>query len=250
MSNPLQDFQDALIIQRVAAAAKRKAPAKKAPSKKEVSKPELVNVGKKESDALDILRNSVGDAISDLKKEMDYVKEKISDFVEDRRDDENPEKPSDEMSYPTGDAVSIPQGDLFKGVDHLGDVLELNERITKEFDLTKAVQAFAKQLDIDKDPREDPKAMDKALGLLEKAEKAVPKTLTSPGTLGKLRECFEFMAQAINTLSKNSIKVPAIPNAIEPEDPRQLGFGFSASVALREFKAALDHLQAVRTGCE
>ena len=65
-----------------------------------------------------------------------------------------------------------------------------------------------------------------------KARELAPLSLPGPGSLAKLQKCFDEIALGANLLfDEKSIKAPKIPKALEPDDPRQLGFGFTASAS-------------------
>ena len=241
MTNLLRDFQDTLLTERLAAAARKRAP-KKAPTKVP-SKPVILDVVKREGVALNYLRENVISAIGTLESGIelseDYVrlleKERKQDKAEaEARSQKLPVSDADfEKSLETKRYVDLSTvydvySSLHKGFDYLADTLEINEQVTRETELTKAVKDFSKLLDREKDPKEDPKAASEAIGLLSQVKADLPDRLTSPSTLGKFRDCCKLVVDAINAISKNNLKAPKIPNALDEENPLQLGFGFTA----------------------
>ena len=58
MANLLSDFQDTLLAERVAAAARKRAP-RKAPANKVPSKPVILDVGSRERRSLEYLRDNI-----------------------------------------------------------------------------------------------------------------------------------------------------------------------------------------------
>ena len=204
---------------------------------------EVVNISQTEERALQYLKDNLYYALGNLetnRKEVEERKEqqerdRKQDLAESKRSgvpplvtDEQFKKKMEELEYPDGSLVDDMYNFIYKGLDHLATILESNEWVTREGDLTQAVKGFAKLFYTDKPVRKEPKALSEATGALYRAHAAVPTSLSSPSTLGKLRECFELLAEATNTVSMNNLKAPKIPNALDAEDPRQLGFGFAA----------------------
>jgi hypothetical protein len=122
--------------------------------------------------------------------------------------------------------------DFFKkGLEHLVSRLEDHAPITQEVELFKAVQAFLNKLP--KDAGEWPEGKGEKLfkdveSAITEAVVKIPTGLSKPSELGKLRQTLEAIADAMKLMTGKSIQVPKIPNALDPADPRQLGFGFTA----------------------
>lgn len=241
MTNLLRDFQDALLTERLAAAARKRVP-KKSPTKVPL-KPVILDVVKREGVALNYLRESIISAIGTLESAIesteDYIKLLEREHKQDKDEaaargqnlpvsDADFEKSLETKRYADLSTVYDVYNSLYKGFDYLADTLEINEQVTREADLTKVVRDFSKLLDKEKDPKEDPKAAREAIGLLSQAKADLPDRLTSPSTLGKFRDCCKLVADAINAISKNNLKAPKIPNALDEENPMQLGFEFTA----------------------
>jgi predicted component of type VI protein secretion system len=222
-----------------AAAAKKRTPAKKNPP----SKPEVLDVVQREGRALQYLKDNLAYAVKNLADEQDRINELVDTLESERKEDKlraetsgqpllvNDAQFEKELNSKKCAGISIVYETydfIYKGLDHLADTLDTNEQITRETELTKVVKDFAKLFNTEKDPKEDPKALSEATGALWTAQKNLPTSLTSPSTLGRFRDCCGLMADAINALSKNNIKAPKVPNAMDEEDPRQLGFGFTA----------------------
>jgi hypothetical protein len=246
MTNLLRDFQDTLLTERLAAAARKRAP-KKAPTKVP-SKPVILDVVKREGVALNYLRENILSAIGTLEGGVEDAEDHIKLLEKERREDKAEaeahgkklpvsdsefEKSIEKRRYPDLSIVYDVYSSLYKGFDYLADTLETNEQVTRETELTKVVRDFSKLLNNEKDPKDDPKAASEAIGLLSRVKTDLPDRLTSPSTLGGFRDCCKLIADAINAISKNNLKAPKIPNALDEENPMQLGFGFNARHYIR-----------------
>jgi hypothetical protein len=241
MTNLLCDFQDTLLTERLAAAARKRAP-KKVPTKVP-SKPVILDVVKREGVALNYLRENIISAIGTLENGVELAEDYIKLLEKERKQDKAEaeakgqklpvsdsdfEKSLETKRYTDLSTVYDVYSSLHKGFDYLADTLEINEQVTRETELTKIVKDFSKLLDREKDPKEDPKAASEAIGFLSQVKADLPDRLTSPSTLGKFRDCCKLVVDAINAISKNNLKAPKIPNALDEENPLQLGFGFTA----------------------
>jgi len=259
MANLLSDFQDILLAERVAAAARKRAP-KKAPAKIP-SKPVILDVVKREKTALQYLRDTIFSVTVSLRNEKEYIEEVVKTLEKERAGDKAEaevkgmkllvsdtdfEKELEQKKSVSMSVVYDIYNSLHKSLDYLADTLDINEQVTRETELTKAVKDFAKLFDSEKSPKDDPEAISEALGLFHRVESDLPDSLTSPSKLGKFRDCCKLMADAINVLSKNNLKAPKIPKALEEENPLQLGFGFTArhyvQLAIAKEAAGYDYL--------
>lgn len=222
------------------------APRKRAPKKppKPVPPRELANVGKLEQEGLEHFRKYIGFAIDGLANEIKKIEKRTAENIADEYSPEDARKAAE-------DRIDVDEigGDLASGLDRLALNLSTAAEVTYEEDLAEAVEAFRADVKESDDWVEDAKVLEPALATLEKAQKVLPTQLTGPGALRKLQECFDFIAEACNKLYKKRISAPKIPRALDPEDPRQLGFGFSASLARirnpRELHAALEAIHAL-----
>lgn len=195
--------------------------------------PVIKNIGQEEAKRLESLMFQISDSLSDVKREIGYVGDAIETLQSDAKMDERT-LTNDEIQeawYPDKYFASQILDPLRKGVDYLADMLEDHTRITHEDDLARAVRDFVKSL-----PKEGtwPKGKGEkhfhdVIQALETAHSKVPSGLTKSSDLGKLRQCFEAIADVVKLVSGKSVSVPKIPNALDDEDPRQLGFGFAAS---------------------
>jgi hypothetical protein len=208
---------------KLAAPRKKKAP----PSKDMPTKREILNVGKIEADGLSKLEIYLGAALDDLAKIEKDIDDRVKGYAE---DEEVSVKDVPEKVYYPKDISEVIK-DLERGARALSDSLQKVVDVTLEQDLADAVEGFARSLYADTldDPKEDKDSVAKSKSLLTKALGLVPNAITGPGALRNLQKCFELMTQVANTLSESSVKAPKIPNALEDEDPRQLGFDFAAS---------------------
>lgn len=129
----------------------------------------------------------------------------------------------------------------------MAKVLEDNAPITQEEDLARAVRDFSKRIPHDGTwPKDgDAKLFDDVAKALAEAQALVPKHLSKPSELGALRKTFDAIAKAIKLMTGKAIQVPKIPNALEENDPRQLGFGFSASTRIASPAHAKERLDAI-----
>ena len=259
-SNHLSFFEDTFLAQRVAAKAQTR---KRAPAKKPPSKPEVLDIVMREGRALQYLKDNLGYALRALDNEKERIEELVKLTERERRGDKERAELSGQ-SLPVTDAQFEKELEakkcadlstvyeiyefIYKGLDHLADTLKVNEQVTRETDLTEVVKDFSMLFYTEKDPRKDPKAISKASRALYRAHADLPTSLTSPSTLGKFRDCCGLMADAINFLSMSNLKAPKIPNAMDEEDPRQLGFGFTArhyvQLAMGKEAAGYDYLVA------
>ena len=212
----------------VEAAAKRRAPVKKAPVEREV-----INAGKEEAEGLALLKTYLGYALDAFKMIEKRTQERVHGYMEDEgvAEKDVPEKcywPDADYSQEVCKAIS-------KGLDQFTVKLQRAQDVTKETALTDAVEDFFKQIEVYADPREDTKAVEKSKPHFVAAEKLVPAAFTGPGSLAKLQKCFDEIALGMNTLLDGSsdIKATKIPKALEPDDPRQMSFGFTASTTTR-----------------
>jgi len=213
------------MIERVVAGAKR-AP-KKTPPK------EVINAGKIEQEGLKGLKQFLGYATHSIDEQVKELEDRIKwNIANDMEEKEAKEKGLSHVFI--GEVFK----DIGRGVGSLKSALEKIENVTGEKDLTKAVETYYEEIDDFMDEWiEDEKALGSARTLLVQALDSVPAALTGPGALTQLQQCFDLIAKACAEISKGKLKVPKIPKALEPEDPRQLGFGFTARVVAR-FKAS------------
>jgi hypothetical protein len=65
---------------------------------------------------------------------------------------------------------------------------------------------------------------------LTQALAKVPEAITGPGSLRNLQECFDLIAQVISTIGDTKVNAPKVPKALNPENPEQLGFNFTACI--------------------
>ena len=205
-------------------AAKRKTPAK-APAKHEV-----INAGKLEAEGLETLKLYLGYVLDTFKQIEKGTAERVTSYMVDENVAEKdvPEK----YYYPDPGYVEEVGDTLEKGIRYLLEKLQKAEEVTQETALTEAVETFWKQFNHYVDVREDTKSVEKAKPHFEKARELAPLSLPGPGSLAKLQKCFDEIALGANLLfDEKSIKAPKIPKALEPDDPRQLGFGFTASAS-------------------
>jgi hypothetical protein len=218
---------EALVL-RVAAAAKKKKSPKKSPDTGGLKlKPALIDVGNTERKALVYLRDRLSDALSGVKS----LSASISEKVQDRKDDGV--EIEDEVYYPDYSTCDDLCDYAKSGLEYLANTLEENQKVTEEEELAQAVGSFAKLFGKSPSPREDTKAVAKTLDLLSSAIELVPTDLAKVSSLNKLRDCFELLAKAVNTLTDSNIKAPKIPNALDPEDPRQMKLFASEQAKLR-----------------
>ena len=208
-------------------AAKRRVPTKKAPLEREV-----INAGKEEAEGLALFKTYLGYALDAFKLIEKHTQERVHGYMVDEgvAEKDVPEKyywPDADYSQEVCKAIS-------KGLDQLTVKLMRAQDVTKETALTDAVEEFFKQIEVYADPREDTKAVEKAKPHFVEAEKLVPAAFTGPGSLAKLQKCFNEIALGMNALLDGSnIKAPKIPKALEPVDPRQMSFGFTAATVAR-----------------
>lgn len=231
------------------AAAPKKVPGKRAPKKKapkELPPPVIRNIGEEERKGLKGLSERLDSAIKLLDREYaDYAK-RVKDDVEDGY--KKKEAEASAIKY-----VSVVEvtGEIAQGLSSLVGPVMKNEDATEEHELAEVLEKFRDAVERNRDEWvEDADAFEKAKALLTKAQDSVPEALTGPGALAKLQKCLDFIAKAISTYSMDDVKAPKIPNALDPEDPRQLGFGFTASVIKNadDFQLALDMIYGM--ACE
>jgi hypothetical protein len=174
----------------------------------------LHNIGAEEEKVLGWLEGGLDSALGDVKREKSYA----ADAVEFAEEGKNPWDPG---KFFVGQ-ITKP---LYENVEWVAKVLEENARITQEDDLARAVRDFSKRIPRDGTwPKDgDAKLFDDVAKALAEAQALVPKHLSKPSELGNLRKTFEAIAKG------KAIQAPKIPNALEEDDPRQLGFGFTAS---------------------
>lgn len=223
-------------------------PRKKKPALKPVVTPrQVTNVGQEERKALEYVKFSLQDALQDLKREVEMIHDNVEDIEADAKEDEREPSKEDldaawwEKSKYFGDTLL---DNFRKGLETLASRLEDHAPITQEKELADAVQGFVKKLP--KDPGDWPegkgqKLFDEIHKAIAAAAAKVPVALTKPSELAALRTVLENIAEAVKLFSGKSIPVPKIPNALDPEDPRQLGFGFTASSPLQA-RAWLDYI--------
>lgn len=210
-------------------------PRKRKPALKPVTPRQVTNVGVEERKALEYVKFSLQDALEDIKREVELIHDNLEDLKADAKEDER------ELSKEELDAVWWEKSKYFgetlldhlkKGLDSLAMRLEDHAPVTQEKELADAVQGFVKKLP--KDAGDWPegkgqKLFDDVHKAIAAAATKVPVALTKPSELAALRTVLENIAEVVKLISGKSIAVPKIPNALDPEDPRQLGFGFSAS---------------------
>lgn len=193
----------------------------------------LVNIAQKEADRLSFLKIMLDGAVSDLKREVQDIRQGLDTFEVEAEDNGEPlDKAKIEAKWSPGEFFAGQILDpIIKAVDYLADTLEEHESITQETDLTQAVRAFKKKIpDEGKWPKgKGEEHFTDVIKAFNSAASKVPTGLTKASDLGKLRQTFEFIVDAIKLMTGKSIQVPKIPKALEPDDPRQLGFGFTAS---------------------
>jgi len=201
------------------------APRKKAPKK--LPPQEVKNIGKIEQDGLKSLSDHIGYAIHSIDSELHQISDRARSYI---TDDEYSEKEALKKAVELGVDVSEVISDLERGVRALGQALSKTESATGEKDLTEVVEQFEESLNkVRLDWVEAVGALESARTSLVKAQDFVPKALTGPGALGNLQKCFDLIGKAIDTILRDGPTVPKVPRALDPEDPRQLGFGFTAS---------------------
>jgi hypothetical protein len=227
---------------------RKKAPAKGAPAP--VRPRELVNIAQGEARALEYFGIQLDEALRDLRREQDYVKDALDMLYQDAKDDEREvtkEEIETRWNASRGFADTIAEN-IKNGLDMLVSRLEDHAPITQEVELFEAVQAFFKKFP--KDAGNWPEG--KGEKLFKEVEEAIthaktkmPSGLTKPSDLGRLREVLESIAEAMKLMTGKSFQVPKIPNALAPEDPRQLGFGFTASQRVASPADLKDRLEAI-----
>jgi hypothetical protein len=227
-------------------AAKR--PSKKSPKNapKAPARAELVNVAKEEAQGLARIGVGIERGLERLNEEWKGIKENIRIDKEDDGEFKSLQKPEEYWEFPSYLAEDI-LDQIEDEVEYLAMKLESVEAITREEDLTQAVKSFDRALKqaIKGAPSKNLEGKDDTLfvevsKLLNKARDQVPGQLSKPSELTKLRDCFETISALSKRLLGSSVAVPKIPNALDPEDPRQLGFSFKAfrdAVAVRNITA-------------
>lgn len=217
------------------------APRKKAP--KQLPKRELVNIGKTEQEGLSSLKRYIGYAVDAVQHEFRDIEDRIRENVADGYSPESA-KTDAEQHIDVSEVID----NLERGVGYLAMALGKIEDQTGEKDLTKAAETFEKAISGSGDRVGETKVeeLKPAINMLLKAQDAVPEAITGPGALRKLQESFNLMAEVCSSLGKKKVSAPKVPNALDPEDPRQLGFGFSASTdKIREAKLLCAALEEV-----
>lgn len=229
-------------------------PRKRAPSKGKAPVPvrprELVNVAQGEARALEYFGFQLDEALRDLHREQDNIKDALDMLYEDAKEDGkevSKEDVEERWNSPNTFADTIAQN-LKNGLDMLVSRLEDHAPITQEFELFEAVQAFLKKFP--KDAGNWPEGKGEKLfkdveKVITNAKTKMPTALTKPSDLGRLRQVLESIAEAMKLMTGKSFPVPKIPNALEAEDPRQLGFGFTASERVASPADLKERLHAV-----
>jgi hypothetical protein len=232
-----------------------KAPASRSRKKKPAEEPrvwgrqELVNIAHQEADKLSYLKMTLEGSAFDVKKEMEYIQEGIAIRKDEAKldDKELPKADIDEMWAADGYFAGRVLDAIIKAVDYLAGMLEEHERITQETELAKAVRDFQKKIpDGGSWPEgKGEKHFNDVIKAFNSAAAKVPTGLSKPSELTKLRDAFEGIADVVKLMTGKSISVPKIPKALDPEDPRQLGFGFSASARIADAEQLKDALYVV-----
>jgi len=229
---------------------RRRSPKTEVPTLSPVQQRALVNVGKEEERALEHLGFLLSDALADIKSEVRAIEDSIDRLKDDAKMD---------GIVPDGDRLDAAWWentrwlagqiiDVFsRGVEHLAEQLESRVHLTQEHDLAKAVKDFShripKKYGGDWPEGKGEKLFQDVQKAITTAIAKVPAGLSKASDLAKLRDTFEAIAEAIKLMTGTSITVPKIPNAPDPDDPRQLGFGFAASRRIantQELRARLD----------
>jgi hypothetical protein len=219
-------------LDRLAAATRTK----KAPTKKTPTKPEVVNVSAREGAALKYLRRQVEESITEVKSMITQIRDAV-ETLEDNAKGEEVELSRAELDAPWDEPgkyfASYLLDPIKEGIGNLASELESNLHITREDDLAKAVMEFAKKLPKEGDwpAGKGSKHFTDVQAQLTRISEKIPEQLIKPSELGKLRECFEAVAKAVKMICGTSVAVPSIPKAPDPENPRQMGFEFTASRA-------------------
>lgn len=208
-------------------------PRKKKPEPTPVGRQVLVNIAQKEADRLNFLKIMLEGAASDVKSEMKHIRRRIDTIEVDAELDGNELAKADveakwEPSRFFAGQILDP---IIKAVDHLADTLEDHQHLTQETDLAEAVRDFKNKIP---DEGNWPKGkgeehFNEVIKAFSSAATRVPTGLSKTSELTKLRETFDLITDVVKLMTGKSIAVPKIPKAVDPEDPRQLGFGFSAS---------------------
>lgn len=232
-----------------------KAPGSRSRKKKPAEEPRvwgrqvLVNIAAKEADKLDYLKTTLEGAVYDVKKEVKEIRLGIERLEDDAKMDEKELSKADIEEKWVADNYFAGRvlDSIITAVDYLGDTLEENERITQETELAEAVRDFQKKI-----PDEGTwptgkgeKHFDEVIKALNAAASKVPTALSKPSELTKLRETFEAIADVAKLMTGKSVSIPKIPKALDPEDPRQLGFGFSASARIADAGQLKDALHVI-----
>jgi hypothetical protein len=236
---------------RKAPAKEPKAPGSRLRKKKDappIGRQVLVNIAQKEAQQLDYLKMTLAGAVSEVKKEVKEIREGIERLQEDAKlDDKELSKADVDEKWAANDYFSgMLLDSIINAVDFLAGTLEDHENITQETELAKAVRDFQKKIpDEGTWPKgKGEKQFNEVIKALSSAAAMVPTGLSKPSELTKLREVFEGIADIAKLMTGKSVSVPKIPKALDPEDPRQLGFGFSASsrriASTAELKGQLD----------
>lgn len=207
-----------------------KKPRKKKPAAPPPPPQVLRNIGAEEAKVLGWLEGGLDSALHDVKREKDYAADAAADLKREeevtgeKADDKNPWDPG---KFFVGQVTKY----LSDNVEWLARTLEEHAPVTQEDELARAVRDFFKKIPLEGTwPKDgDAKLFDDVAKALGEAKALVPKHLTKPSELGGLRKTFEAIARAIKLMTGKTIQVPKIPNALEDADPRQLGFGFTAS---------------------
>ena len=222
-----------VIADKLGAKPRKKAPPK-APATPPPTRQVLVNVAQGEARALEYFGFQLADALDDLRREKDYIKDSIDRLYDDAKHDEREvteEEVTEKWNASNTFADTISEY-IKQGLDMLVSRLEDHSPITQEVELFEAVRSFLKKFP--KDAGDWPQGEGEQLfkdveKALTTAKNKMPSALTKPSDLGRLREVLESLAEAMKLMTGKTLQVPKIPNALEPENPRQMGFGFTAS---------------------
>ncbi len=209
----------------------------------------LVNLAAEEADKLDYLKMTLEGSVSDVKKEVQYIREGIETLQDEAKaDDKELSKAEiDEKwvadKYFAGRVLDA----IIKAVDYLADTLEGHEHITQETEIAKAVRDFQEKIPDEGNWPEGKgeKHFDAVIKALNTAASKVPTALNKPSELTKLRDTFSAIADIAKLMTGKSVSVPNIPKALDPEDPRQMGFGFAASVRIANADQLKDALYVI-----
>jgi hypothetical protein len=190
----------------------------------------LINIAELEERALKSLDSGLEFAKWEIEREAKECKVQAQEYEQDTKQDGVKLDQSKLLErWVPGDYFA---GQVFRhlsdGVESLKRTVENNAKITEEYALAKAVAAFHKAI-----PKEGSwvlgegeKPFQDALEAIAVARYLVPKGLTKRSDLAKLRDCFESISDVVKAMTGKAVAVPSVPNALDPEDPRQMTFDF------------------------